>query len=157
MKAIKAFLKKNKAKLIGYPIAIVVIGLVVFLVIHFGKKAASTTTEEIVPYQNEYEDNMAPEYLDNGFVSLEFDPNTTRFKFTDKNKNVWYSTSQAEDMSHAELEALIKITFQNSIGNRYELDSDTDSVQRGNYNFEIDKANNKISINYTIGKIERTY
>ena len=157
MKAIKAFLKKNKAKLIGYPIAIVVIGLVVFLVIHFGKKAASTTTEEIVPYQNEYEENMPPEYLDNGIVSLEFDPNTTRFKFIDKNKNVWYSTSQAEDMSHAELEALIKITFQNSIGNRYELDSDTDSVQRGNYNFEIDKANNKITINYTIGKIERTY
>ncbi|MBP5353663.1 MAG: hypothetical protein J6Y67_00830 [Lachnospiraceae bacterium] len=157
MKAVKAFLKKNKAKLIGYPIAIVVIGVLVFLVIHFGKKSSTSEAEEIVPYQNEYEENMAPEFLDNGIIRLEFDPNTTHFTLTDKYGNTWYSTSQTEDLTHSELEALIQVVWQNSIGTRYEYDSNSQSVERHNYNYSIDKDNNKLTINYTIGKIERTY
>ena len=157
MKAVKAFLKKNKAKLIGYPIAIVVIGVLVFLVIHFGKKSSTSEAEEIVPYQNEYEENMAPEFLDNGIIRLEFDPNTTHFTLTDKYGNTRYSTSQTEDLTHSELEALIQVVWQNSIGTRYEYDSNSQSVERHNYNYSIDKDNNKLTINYTIGKIERTY
>jgi len=63
----------------------------------------------------------------------------------------------AEDPTHAELSALVLITYQNNIGTRYELDSDTESVQRKNYTYEVDQAAKKITINYTIGKISPTY
>lgn len=153
--AFKNFLKKHKGKLIGYPIAIAVIAVLVLLAIHFGK-TASSVVEEIVPYRFELEE-FSTEVLDNGILHLEFDPETTHFVLTDKYGNTWNSVSTVEDGTHTELNALLKITFQNSLGTRYEYDSDVQSVERKNYNYEIDKEAHKLTINYTIGKIEQTY
>ena len=54
-RALKEFAKNNKSKLIGYPIAIVVIGVLVFLAWHFGTKTTAANIEEIIPYQHDPE------------------------------------------------------------------------------------------------------
>ena len=153
MKALKEFCKKNKSKLIGYPIAIVVIGVLVYLAWYFGTKS-SVTTEEITPYQLDSEEFQV-QTITNGITSLEFDEETTHFVWTDKYGNKWYSTSQASDKSHSELDALVKIIYQDSKGNQTPLDAYKESTERKNYNFKYEE--NKIIINYTIGKIERSY
>ena len=157
MKAFKKYLKDHKAKLIGYPIAIAVIAVLVLLAVHFGKQKSSAP-EEFTIYHLEAEGALPVEVIEGANGSkIEFDPNTTHFTYTDRFGHKWYSDSLAEDPTHAELSALVLITYQNNIGTRYELDSDTESVQRKNYTYEVDQAAKKVTINYTIGKISPTY
>ena len=155
---IKDFFKRNRAKFIGYAIAIVIIGGLVFLAIHFGGKKSSGV-EEIPIYTFDSEDPEAkkPIVLDNGRLKLTLDPTTTHFTLEDSFGHVWNSTSLAMDPSHEEVSALVTITFQNISGSRYELNSQTDSVERGNYNVVGDVANNKITLNYSIGKINKIF
>ena len=132
MKAFKKYLKDHKAKLIGYPIAIAVIAVLVLLAVHFGKQKSSAP-EEFTIYHLEAEGALPVEVIEGANGSkIEFDPNTTHFTYTDRFGHKWYSDSLAEDPTHAELSALVLITYQNNIGTRYELDSDTESVQRKN-------------------------
>lgn len=157
MKAFKKYLKDHKAKLIGYPITIAVIAVLVLLAVHFGKQSESAP-EEFTIYHLEAEGALPVEVIEGANGSkIEFDPNTTHFTYTDRFGKKWYSNSLAEDPTHAELAALVMITYQNNLGTRYELDSDTESVQRKNYTYEVDAAAKKITINYTIGKISPTY
>ncbi|MBO4627018.1 MAG: hypothetical protein J5645_03460 [Lachnospiraceae bacterium] len=155
---VKEFFKRNRAKMIGYAITIAIIAGLIFLAIHFGGQS-STTTEEIPVYTFDSEDPKAKEpiKLTNGSLTLELDPVTTHFTLKDKFGHIWNSQSLATDPTHSEVAALVMITFQNSAGNRYELNSFTDSVERGNYNVVADTANNKIIINYSIGKINKIY
>lgn len=157
-RALKEFAHNNKSKLIGYPIAIVVIGVLVFLAVHFGTNATAEPIEEIIPYQFPSEEkNLESVTLTNGSLTLDFDPNTTQFVLTDKYGNRWYSSSQVANKSHKELEALMIVKYKNSAGNEQTLDSFVQCVARNNYDSEVDRENNTITIKYTIGKISRSY
>ncbi len=156
-RALKEFAKNNKSKLIGYPIAIVVIGVLVFLAWHFGTKTTAANIEEIIPYQHDPEVKLGVKTLSNGSLTLVFDQDTTQFTLTDKDGNRWYSSAQVANKSHKELEALMIVKYKNSAGNEQTLDSFVQCIERNNFTSEVDEANNTVTIKYTIGKISHTY
>ncbi len=150
-----SFFQRNKGKIIGYPIAAVVIVALIFLARYFGREKEKVIEE--LPLYSFGELSKDPITLDNGIVSLVFDPTTTHFVFTDKNKHKWFSDSQAEDTQHTELNALLMITYQDSKGEPKKYDSDKWSVQLLNYNYSWDPDDYSITINYTIGNVRPTY
>lgn len=157
--AFRLFLKNHKGQLIGYPIAIVVIVAAVLLARHFGK-ATKTVPEEIKLYRQDEEKMKADGtiVLQNDSLKLELDPTTMKFTLTDKYEHVWHSCSVAKDATHSELSAMVVVSYMDTTkGVLQRLNSYSESVKRGNYDYDLDLDNNKITIKYTIGKVDPVF
>ena len=155
-KAFKDFWKRNRGKFIGYLIAAAVIAVGVALAIHFGTNK-ETEIEELKVYRFNEEEGTGVFTITNGSLTLEFNPATTQFTITDKNKNVWNSCSIATDATHAELKANVIVSYIDANGVLQKMNSYSESVKRGNYEVEKDEANNRIIVKYTIGKVDPVY
>lgn len=102
--------------------------------------------------------------LENEFLKLELDPETTQFTVTKKSTGkIWKS---AIDYKSAEVEGVepeiknqmksnIIVEYYNSGGVAVPLNSADYSVKNGN--FRLNRTDDEIVIDYTIGKMERTY
>ena len=154
--AFKEFFKNHKKQLIGYPIAAAVIVVIVLLARHFGLNKEEAP-EELKLYRFDETKGTDPLTLDNGSLKLVFDPKTTMFTLTDRFGNVWNSCSVAEDASHSELKANIIVTYLDDKGTKQELDAYKESVKRGNYDYDYDPDNNRLTIKYTVGKVDPVY
>lgn len=155
-KAFKNFLKKNKSKLIGYPIFIAVVIAIVLLAKHFSTKS-TTETDELQIYRFDEESSKDPITISNNNLTLVFDPATTLFTLTDKFGHVWNSASIADDATHSELKANVTVAYVDTNGTPQKLNSYSESVKRGNYTYDVDYDNKKITIMYTIGKVDPVY
>ena len=110
-----------------------------------------------------YEGDTKPLIMENEKLRFEMDRKTTQFTVTDKETGrVWRSNPQgaAQDplaiQSNKDLmQATAVVTYTNSAGS-VDMDNFTYSIK--NTNFLIDqKAENEISVQYAIGRIEREY
>ena len=98
-RAFKEFVKNNKGKLIGYPIAAIIITILVLVAKHLGEQKKENPADFVI-YHHDEDYKGGPLTLQNEYLTLEMNPNTTQFTLTDNEGNVWYSTSQASDSNH---------------------------------------------------------
>ncbi len=115
---------------------------------------------KIYGYDGEFSEEIV---LQNEFLELHFNPETTAFNVVDKNKgNIWYSNPQdlesdalATPVNKRLMNSQFYLTYSNDAGNTGILDSSSFSVEKGLY--EIDVLDNSIEVHYTLGNIERVY
>ncbi len=146
-----------KRKIIITLSCVCVIGLLVFLAIHFGF-GKTEEQEPIKPYRFDSELSTDIQTISNGSLTLEFDPTTTHFTLTDSFGNQWTSNPTADDAkTRAELQAAVILSYTNNKGVATQLDSYKSSVEKGNYSYEVLADSNTIRVDYTIGQIEKVY
>lgn len=146
-----------KKKIISYAITCVVIAVLTILAIIFGGDK-EVTKKQIDAYRFDSDMNTDIQTISNGKVSLEFNPKTTQFVYTDANGNKWTGYPEAaESGSQAVLKSLIYLQYKNSNGQKYFLSSFEHSVAKENYTYEVLADQNAIRIDFTIGLISKTY
>lgn len=144
-----------KKKIIIGVISCVCIAALVFLAYYFGTRKGPEV-EPIDVYRFDSDLDTAIQTIQNESLKLDFDPTTGQFVMTDKNGNVWNSNPQGPDATRDELKAMIVLTYQDVKGIQTILNSYADSVERGNYSYEV-VDDTTIRVDYTVGKIEKTY
>ena len=146
-----------KKKIITYAITCVVIAVLTILAIIFGGDK-EVTKKQIDAYRFDSDMETDIQTISNGKVSLEFNPKTTQFVYTDANGNKWTGYPEAaESGSQAVLKSLIYLQYKNSNGQKYFLSSYEHSVAKENYTYEVLADQNAIRIDFTIGLISKTY
>lgn len=101
--------------------------------------------------------------LENNYLKFEMDPLTTQFTVTQKeNGHVWYSNPSdcqsdkialVKEKNNMMSTILVKYSTENGVDEIY--DTYTNSVKRNFYS--IEKKNSGITVNYTIGQMDREY
>ncbi len=144
-----------KKKIIISVISCVCIAVLAALAIHFGTME-DEKRESLPVYRFDSDFSTDVQTISNDSLKLEFNPVTGQFILTDKNGNVWNSNPQGADATRDELKSMVVVAYQDSKGIATTLNSFADSVERGNYEYEV-VDDTTIRIDYTIGKIEKTY
>lgn len=146
-----------KKKLITVAITCVVIAVLVLLIIKFGNSTVQQS-EPMELYRFDSELSVDPVTISNGKVSLEFDPLTTMFTFTDKNGTQWTSNPEGAIESNNEVVmSLLYIEYKNKNGVKSYLNTHEHSVKKENYTYSVDAANNTIQIDFSVGLESKTY
>ncbi len=144
-----------KKKIIIGVISCVCIAALAALAVYFGR-SGKEVEESLNVYRFDSDYSTEIQVIKNGDQKLEFDPNTAQFTYTDAKGNVWYSNPQGTDLTREELKAMLVIEYKDYKGVKYPLDSYDSSVARGNWCYEV-VDEQTLRIDYTIGKIEKTY
>lgn len=143
---------------------LVVLALLAALVIFVGIPLYATEeTEEIdLPLISYYEGDKDPLVMENDKLRFELDPATTQFKVTEKDTGrEWLSNpaDAADDpialaSNKTMLQSTLIVTYSSSNGtvdfNNYQY-----SIEQGNY--LIDQTDDAISVNYSVGVIEKVF
>ena len=146
-----------KKKIITYAITCVIIAVLTILAIIFGgdKEVAK---KQIDAYRFDSDLDQDLQTITNGKVSLEFNPKTTQFTFTDVNGNKWTGYPEGvENTNQTMLKSLLYVQYKNNNGQKYFLSSYEYSVAKENYTYEVLADQNAIRIDFTIGLISKTY
>lgn len=155
-------MKKFILRLLPWLIAIALIAVfVVFVGIPlFTEEEAVHLYDPTIYY---YEGDTKPLTMENDYLSFELDPSTTHFKVTDKASGAeWLSNpaNAAKDpMAIAaykeNLQSTVIVTYATSSG-IVDLNNYKYSIENGNYAVnQLDEST--IRVDYSIGKIEKTY
>ena len=120
------------------------------------KPVVGYTLEDDVEYPQEL-------VLENQYLQLRFIPETASIILRDKIKGTeWHSTPPDVDNDGSAtvvamdlMKSQFSLQYADVSGVGETLFSGTQSVEKGNYNFEI--INNGIEVNYTVGNVARTY
>ncbi len=156
------FHKPTKKFWIGFAFILAVIAFLTYIVIRLVQVG-----KVVQPQFDYYEYNEAKQpksyVLENKFIKFEMDPETTNFTVLQKNTGkVWHSspvdaksdkialTKEKNNMMSA---VLLKYSTEN--GNDDTYDTYTNSVLRKFYN--IEKKGEEITVNYTVGQMDREY
>jgi hypothetical protein len=105
----------------------------------------------------------APVFLENDVLSLEFDPATTGIILRDKAAGTeWRSSPEnaasdplADTYSTPLLQSPFLLTYANDAGIKVSLSAFADSIEKGQYEYAL--ADGGLEVNYTVGKVDRTY
>lgn len=119
--------------------------------------------EENPPTVSYYEGGKEPLVMENDRLLFEMDPATTQFTVTEKGSGrVWRSNPENADSdpvaraeNKAALNATLIVTYTIS-GGEVGLNNYSYSIENQNYTIERTEQGG-IRVNYTVGKIERTY
>ncbi len=144
-----------KKKIIISAISCVCIGVLVALAIYFGTRPVPER-EPIPVYRFDSDLSTDIQTISNGSLKLDFDPTTGQFVLTDKNGKTWYSNPQGSDATRGELKSMVVCYYQDSKGIATPLNSFEDSIERGNYQYEV-VDDTTIRVDYTIGNVEKIY
>lgn len=154
--------RKWIGRLIFWLILLAGIGLLVkFVFLPLFDNSDELKAEAVIPYG--YEPPEGEMTLENGELKLEMDPETTRFTVTDKRSGVvWHSSPPGADadalalpVEKHRLKSALTLTYSMSTGMQTMLTSDEYSVE--NKVYEVVKEDNAIRVNYSLGRISRTY
>lgn len=127
-------------------------------------------TEEVVEVEIPIREYREEEYantefkLENDDLIFELDKATTQFTVTQKSTGkVWYSNpvdaandALADTVSKRHLQSLLVLEYSTVNELTTTLDTLSNSIENGNYTLEMPDANT-VKVNYSIGKIEKTY
>lgn len=144
-----------KRKIIVALISVCLIGTLVFLAIHFGKKK-DEVTESLEAYRFDSDLSTDIQTIKNEYLTLDFDPTTAQFTLTDKAGNKYYSNPQGSDVTYKELNSTVVISYTDKKGVSTILDNFKSSVEKGNYRYEV-VDDTTIRADFTIGNIEKVY
>lgn len=154
--------RKWIGRLIFWLILLVGIGLLVkFVFLPLFDTSDELNVEAVIPYG--YEPPEGDMTLENDALKLEMDPETTRFTVTDKRSGVvWHSSPPDADkdaialpVEKHRLKSALTLTYSMSTGMQTMLTSDEYSVE--NKVYEVVREDNAIRVNYSLGRISRTY
>ena len=113
----------------------------------------------------EYDEGKQPSsyILENNYLKFELDPETTMFTILQKNTGkIWYSNpvnadndriALAKEKNRMKSTVLVKYSTENGSDDTYDIY--TNSVQRKFY--DISKTGDEITVNYTVGQMDREY
>ena len=155
------FHKPTKKFWIGFAFILAILGFLTYIVIRLVQ--VGKVVQPPFDYY-EYSEAKNPSYvLENNYIKFEMDPQTTNFTVLQKNTGrVWYSSPEnaksdkialTKEKNNMMSAVLIKYSTEN--GNDDTYDTYTNSVQRKFYN--IEKKGNEITVNYTVGQMDREY
>ena len=155
------FHKPTKKFWIGFAFILAILGFLTYIVIRLVQ--VGKVVQPPFDYY-EYSEAKNPSYvLENNYIKFEMDPQTTNFTVLQKNTGrVWHSSPEnaksdkialTKEKNNMMSAVLIKYSTEN--GNDDTYDTYTNSVQRKFYN--IEKKGNEITVNYTVGQMDREY
>ncbi len=145
---------------IGFGFTLAVIGFLTYIVIRL-IQVGNAVQPPLEYYEAE---KIADTYtLENNYLKFEMNGKTTTFTVLQKNTGkVWYSNPQGamtdklalvKEKNNMMSTLLVKYSTENGSDDTY--DTYTNSVQRNFYN--IVKKGNEITVNYTVGQMDREY
>ena len=154
------FHKPTKKFWIGLAFVIAVIGFLTYIVIRL-IQVGNVVQPPLEYYET---DKISDTYtLENNFLKFEMDGKTTSFSVLQKNTGkIWYSNPQGamtdklaltKEKNNMMSTLLIKYSTENGSDDTY--DTYTNSVKRNFYN--IVQKGNEITVNYTVGQMDREY
>lgn len=149
---------------VGNWIAIgVVVAIVVFLTYIVIRLIDVENVKDLPLDFYSYEQKESSYVLENDKLLFELDPNTTNFKILQKDTgHIWYSSPEnvdsdpiamTKEINYMKSALLIKYSTENGVQNIY--DTKTYSVDKKFYS--IEKKNDGITVNYTVGQIEKEF
>ncbi len=158
-------MKKRRNRILSVILWLILLAAV-GLLIHYVFLPLFDTSDElnvepVIPYG--YEPPEREAVLENDLLRFELDPGTTRFTVTDKRTGyVWYSSPKDVDqdalalpVEKHRLNSALTLTYSMSTGMQTMLTSDEYSVE--NQVYEVLPDENSIRINYSLGRISRSY
>lgn len=158
--------KKAKKPTVGFYISLVIFLGLAGLITYVGIRLANVgnVKEKDFEYYEFSADKQPESYiLENENLVMEFNPFTTQFSITQKkNGVVWYSNDPEVDndtlalpkeKNNMKAPFLIKYSTENGVDDIYDVY--TNSVKREFY--EVNKKNNTITVDYTVGQMDREY
>ena len=162
MKTKKFEFHKPTAKFyVGLGFTLAILGFLTYIVIRLIQ--VSTIRQPDFEFYEYSEKTPSSFVLENDFLKLEMDSKTTQFTVLQKNTGkVWYSSPSdlqndpialPKEKNNMMSSFLVKYSTQNGTDDIY--DTYSKSVKRNFYN--VEKKNNEITINYTIGEMDREY
>ena len=114
-------------------------------------------------YYEYSESNNKSYVIENNYIKFEMDPETTNFTVLQKNTGrVWHSSPEGaktdklaltKEKNNMMSAVLLKYSTENGTDDTY--DTYTNSVQRKFYT--VEKKGNEITVNYTVGQMDREY
>ena len=145
---------------VGFGFTLAVIGFLTYIVIRL-IQVGNAVQSPLEYYEAE---KIADTYtLENNYLKFEMNGKTTTFTVLQKNTGkVWYSNPQGamtdklalvKEKNNMMSTLLVKYSTENGSDDTY--DTYTNSVQRNFYN--IVKKGNEITVNYTVGQMDREY
>ena len=145
---------------VGFGFTLAVIGFLTYIVIRL-IQVGNAVQPPLEYYEAE---KIADTYtLENNYLKFEMNGKTTTFTVLQKNTGkVWYSNPQGamtdklaltKEKNNMMSTLLLKYSTENGSDDTY--DTYTNSVQRNFYN--IVKKGNEITVNYTVGQMDREY
>ncbi len=145
---------------VGFGFTLAVIGFLTYIVIRL-IQVGNAVQPPLEYYEAE---KIADTYtLENNYLKFEMNGKTTTFTVLQKNTGkVWYSNPQGamtdklalvKEKNNMMSTLLVKYSTENGSDDTY--DTYTNSVQRNFYN--IVKKGNEITVNYTVGQMDREY
>lgn len=145
---------------VGFGFTLAVIGFLTYIVIRLIQVGNA-----VQPPLEYYEaDKIADTYtMENNYLKFEMNGKTTTFTVLQKNTGkIWYSNPQGamtdklalvKEKNNMMSTLLVKYSTENGSDDTY--DTYTNSVQRNFYN--VVKKGNEITVNYTVGQMDREY
>ena len=145
---------------VGFAFTLAVIGFLTYIVIRL-IQVGNVVQPPLEYYEAE---KISDTYtMENNYLKFEMAGKTTTFKVLQKNTGkIWYSNPQGaktdklallKEKNNMMSTLLVKYSTENGSDDTY--DTYTNSVQRNFYN--IEKKGNEITVNYTIGQMDREY
>lgn len=138
-----------------------VIGIILMSVVLGGCSQEEVTSEAMETYA--YIEDKKEYTLENDYLKMELDPETTYFKVTNKkDDSVWYSNPQevdedplADGESKNQLKSTLVVEYSNTLGINALYNNYAYSIQKGLY--EIEQGSDFIKVDYTIGNAEQIF
>ena len=136
--------------------------LIILMIVVLGGCSKEEVVEEAMETYAYIEDKQ--EYvLENEYLRMELDPDTTYFKVTNKEDGgVWYSNPEDSDLdnladgeSKNQLKSTLVLEYSNTLGINATYNNYTYSIQKSIY--EIEQGNDYIKVDYTIGNTEQVF
>ena len=143
-------------------LTLAVLGFLTYIVIRLIN--VGKVVQPLFDYYEYSESKKASDYiLENDLIRFEMDPETTGFTVLQKNTGrIWYSNPKdamtdklalAKEKNNMMSTVLIKYSTEKGTDDTY--DTYTNSVKRKFYN--IERKGNEITVNYTVGQMDREY
>ena len=156
------FHKPGKKFWIEFAFVVAILGFLTYIVIRLVQ--VGKVVQPQFDYYEYSESKKASDYvLENDLIKFEIDPETTNFTVLQKNTGkVWHSSPEGaktdkialtKEKNNMMSTVLIKYSTENGSDDTY--DTYTNSVQRKFYN--IVRKGNEITVNYTVGQMDREY
>lgn len=164
MKTTNKFEFKNLTKqfYIELGIFLVIAAFIAYIVIRL-VNVGNVPSTKIMTYEYIGNDETPHYIMENEFIRFDMDPSTTAFSVLQKNTGkVWYSNpldvdndklALSKEKNNMKSTFLIKYSNINGVDNVY--DSYSYSIQKKYY--EVKSDTNEITVNYSIGDVERVY
>ena len=156
------FHKPTKKFWIGFAFTLAVLGFLTYIVIRL-VQVGKVVQPQFDYYEYDEAKQPSSYVLENNYIKFEMDPATTNFTVLQKNTGkVWHSSPEGAKTDKLALTkeknnmmSTILLKYSTENGNDDTYDTYSNSVLRKFYN--IEKKGNEITVNYTVGQMDREY